>query len=61
MERRLQSDLRNTKVQYLENLKGRAFQTLMMAANGKRFVESHYSWDQIKAKYIRLIDRFLSN
>jgi glycosyltransferase involved in cell wall biosynthesis len=34
---------------------------LKMAANGKRFVESHYSWDQIKAKYIKLIDRFLSN
>lgn len=34
---------------------------LKMATNGKRFVESHYSWDKIKAKYIRLIDRFLSN
>jgi glycosyltransferase involved in cell wall biosynthesis len=34
---------------------------LKMAANGKRFVESHYSWDQVKAKYIKLIDRFLSN
>jgi glycosyltransferase involved in cell wall biosynthesis len=32
-----------------------------MAANGKRFVDSHYSLDQIKAKYIRLIDRFLNN
>jgi hypothetical protein len=32
-----------------------------MAAKGNAFVESNYGWDLIKAKYIRLIDRFLSN
>jgi glycosyltransferase involved in cell wall biosynthesis len=31
-----------------------------MAAKGKAFVESNYSWDTIKAKYIRLIDRFMT-
>ena len=31
-----------------------------MAANGKEFVESNYRWDQIKAKYARLVDQFLS-
>ena len=33
---------------------------LKMAANGKRFVELNYSWDQIKKKYSALIDRFLN-
>jgi len=33
---------------------------LKMAANGKKFVELNYSWDEIKKKYSALIDRFLN-
>jgi glycosyltransferase involved in cell wall biosynthesis len=33
---------------------------LKMAANGKRFVELNYSWDEIKRKYIALLDRLLN-
>ena len=31
-----------------------------LAANGKRYVEENYSWDKIKTKYVRLVNRFLN-